>query len=503
MGHMLTAYRRSISTRPQHKPNNTTPNPMINSDKAKKTIADDKLELAADFIPRLAKITIEWPSEDGIVVGIFGPWGIGKTTILNMLESYTKISTNYSQAIIAPFSPWFYSDDGALITSFFSTIAQELGKEPDKPWREKAEIGLKAMGSFLTVASKGFSLFGASLDLEQVKKGLDAAASTAKESTDLINSLSQMAKNGEQKLRENREAVASALKELGATGGRLLIFLDDIDRLNKNELFNIFRLIRTIKELPYTTIILAMDESRVRDILRTATSEGYGSDYLEKIIQIPIHIPLPSFRKMAALLSEELKETFSKLNSELPAELTMNEHYTANELSIITRELETPRDLARYINSIKSLLLAGNDPDLNPTDAALIEALHTFHPDVYDRVRRNPSFFTERHEYKNQTDINAARELTLNRIIRGTEQQTSSTNEENIREILSALFGDLTRKSRSTNQTDDRVKRRIRSPEYFGNFFRYSATKGRLSTKATSEAAKAIINCAKSSPPSS
>ncbi|RKH41613.1 KAP family P-loop NTPase fold protein [Corallococcus sicarius] len=472
--------------------------PPLNPDQPPRKITDDKFDLADNFIPRLANITIKWPDEHGLVVGVFGQWGIGKTSILTMLSEYTSTHEDYKNTIIASFNPWFYSDTGALINSFFSTIAREFGKDKS-PWKKKAIVGLKAMSSFLTIASKGISIFGASVDLERFKEAAEAAsnaAGAAKESSDLIDALSNP-DDGEQRLRKGREAVAEALTEFGNSGGRLLILIDDLDRLSKDDLLSIFRLIRTVKDLPYTTILLAMDEERVRDILKHSTSEGYGEDYLDKIIQIPIHIPLPDFRKMASLISTDLETTFSFLDHPLPSALNAQKHYLPDEIRLITQEVETPRDLARYINSVRTLLLAGPNPDLNLVDAALIETLRIFYPDIYDRVRRSSKFLTDPFLFDDNPETIATRETELLRIIRGGLTNEPRSNETSIRSIINCLFGDPTKRAFNFGKREAASRRSIRSPDYFGNYFRYSATKGRLSSKQVKEAFETISNCAK------
>jgi len=174
----------SVST-----PAQTSIKSHISSDRPVESLAEDRYELQRHFIPRLARIGLEWPTQDGLVVGLFGTWGIGKTSILNMFRDYVdqqrgQGKERYKNVIFASFNPWFYEDTGALVTSFFATIAAELGTDQNKPWAGAAKT-LRAMGSFLTVASKGLTVFGVSVDVEKVAEAARIAAAASQQTGEI------------------------------------------------------------------------------------------------------------------------------------------------------------------------------------------------------------------------------------------------------------------------------------------------------------------------------
>jgi len=66
--------------------------------------------------------------KNSIVIGLFGAWGSGKTSIINMtlehIDLVSKNKTEYEKPIIVKFNPWNYSDQNQLVTQFFKYLKQ-------------------------------------------------------------------------------------------------------------------------------------------------------------------------------------------------------------------------------------------------------------------------------------------------------------------------------------------------------------------------------------------
>ena len=96
-----------------------------------------------------------------------------------------------------------------------------------------------------------------------------------------------------------KKALEKALKEVKK---KIVIVIDDIDRLTNTQIRDIFQLVKSVGDLPYIIYILAMD----REIVARALTEVHqtdGSRYLEKIIQMPVELPKLSKAELNVILS--------------------------------------------------------------------------------------------------------------------------------------------------------------------------------------------------------
>ena len=119
----------------------------ISSDTPIKNPKDDKLGYAI-FAKNLAESLQKADIPDGIVVGIYGKWGTGKSTLLHFIEAYLKDITKEDEIIIIHFNPWWYSGENALLNAFFSQLYskfkswKKVGRGLSKNMRNGAKIDL-------------------------------------------------------------------------------------------------------------------------------------------------------------------------------------------------------------------------------------------------------------------------------------------------------------------------------------------------------------------------
>ena len=82
-----------------------------------------------------------WRSDDinGLVVGISGPWGSGKTSLKTMLVEAINAARKTSQSFrVVEFEPWMYSGSGKLVSLLFNEVADDLSPTGGRLRRFKA-----------------------------------------------------------------------------------------------------------------------------------------------------------------------------------------------------------------------------------------------------------------------------------------------------------------------------------------------------------------------------
>jgi predicted KAP-like P-loop ATPase len=470
------------------------------SDHPRTKRAHDLLGVSRSTVPRLARIAVEWPTEEGVVLGLYGRWGSGKTSIFNFLREYIderrEHDDRYRQVYVVEFQPWIYEDHAALVASFFSTVAAEISPSDSSQWKEIGR-GLKKMGKFFAAAAGGVSFFGLSVD---AAKALKQAGEISQDTADFA----ELMDRGEVSLREARKEVVAGLEQIGAEGGRVLVVVDDLDRLGPAEMIGMLRLLRIAGDLPCVTLLVALDEQKVRSVLDAA---GYTAEYLEKIIPTGLRVPALREDKFIELVIAQLREVLSRLGLEPPEWLSSGTGFlgVSDQLGLILSYVRTPRDLTRYLNALRILLLSSeDDPDLNAEDALFLELIHVFQPEVYDRLREHRAFLTHDEGLRNwlaerRPGYREERIAQVTRIIRG-DALSEVAGESRTHELLERLFGDIENSIRPS-EIDSAVwasERRIRNPEIFWRYFGLAREESGWTARQVKDFTRELIHRAES-----
>lgn len=110
--------------------------------------AEDRFNRAS-FATRIAETIATRVDPSSIVLGIYGPWGDGKTSVLEMMQ---EALGSYPNAIVIRFNPWHFQSEDLLLRGFFATLADAMGQSLPN-MKEKAGALLTKYGSVLSLAS--------------------------------------------------------------------------------------------------------------------------------------------------------------------------------------------------------------------------------------------------------------------------------------------------------------------------------------------------------------
>jgi predicted KAP-like P-loop ATPase len=326
---------------------------------------ENDLFAISGFAKSLANGILKMERPEGMVVAINGPWGSGKSSVINLIKQHLQPNVNADKLSIVTFNPWWFKGEDALTLGFFSALQQAMKPSLSK----KSKKSLPKIGaSLLRLASS----IAPAADAAGAMGGGAAAGATLGWISSLIDS------------GDSIESLFEDLFEgLNNSKKRFVIVLDDIDRLAPDEALTVFRLIKSVGRLPNTTYVLAFD----RILSEKMVSERFpseGANFLEKIIQVSFDIPLPSTQSLNAYLSNHLGKILDEVEDDVGTHIGNMFH------DIVSPEIRTPRDASRYLNAL-SLTWPCVAGEVDVGDFIALEAYRLFQPGIYRAIRDNQS----------------------------------------------------------------------------------------------------------------
>ena len=192
----------------------------------------------AGFSNQLGKGIYEYNGKSGLVIGLFGEWGTGKTSVVNMAENEIKrlSEKDENKPLIVRFSPWNYTDKNNLISLFFQDLKINLYNQSEKSYYEKIADTLEKYSEAVDL-------------LNYVPLMGSGVVSTIKTILKIITKKSSKKST----LNETRKALEKALTEVDK---QIIVVIDDIDRLTNVQIRDIFQLVKQVADFPNCSVTI-------------------------------------------------------------------------------------------------------------------------------------------------------------------------------------------------------------------------------------------------------
>lgn len=339
-------------------------------------IIDKKDDLLgrSTFVSNLARSIVDNKSTDTFCIGIYGKWGSGKTSIINMLKqeigSVYEFDPNNQKPVVISFNPWNFSCNEHLLKQFFIRLYNELSSSKD---RKLGKVGTAIKKySFALEFSNYLPIpaYAAKLITTAGKKGAEIVG-------DKLESYS-LSKSDDIFLQKEK-----VIKLLNEQERKIIVIIDDIDRLSNEEIRLVFKLINSVANFPNVIYLLSFDKDIVVKALEKV-QEGNGNEYLEKIIQIPISLPEVKKDKINIVLFNKLDELLEVSG----VKFFDQSYWQAVFPKCIEPFINNLRDINRLYNVI-SFKLNSISSETNFVDIVAISTIETFCPQIYQWIKDN------------------------------------------------------------------------------------------------------------------
>ena len=286
--------------------------------------------------------------------GIYGKWGEGKTSLMNFVKSRLVKQGKDDCISIIEFNPWLVNNDDSLLREFFGSLMTSADNVVREAFRKYGSMAILASKTIVNAIAPGI---GSALGM-----GLELAKTALEDSRDTLSDLKE-----------------KASKAIVDSKRHLVIMIDDVDRLDKEELHSVFRLIRLVADFDNCIYLVALDPQLVSSSIRGFHGEGTTNDglhYLDKIIQIPITLPRIPKVNLQGIVRKELENTLEGY--------ILIDSFTSI-CDVVTPFFQNIRDLKRYNNQLR-FVLPHLKKEVNIKDLCILEAIKLKSPESYHRI---------------------------------------------------------------------------------------------------------------------
>jgi hypothetical protein len=340
-------------------------------------IRDEKEDLLASEAQAksFAETVLASGAHHGLVFGVDGPWGVGKTSFINLAERYWACEEDV--AIVCRFEPLRYATEPDLADRLIRDLSAAIQRKVFAPeFRPAASRYAR-----LIKGKADFSFLGFKLSLEPSQESVD----------ELLDDIDEV------------------LKRIGR---RVIIVIDDLDRLDAKTINNVLFATRRTFKLSQATYVLCYDT----EILAGGKEDGSRArEFLEKFVTVKLSLFVDS-SSIRDFLVRDWQRADNQLGS-IPSDTMMKLGAVLNELaSILDSNLAAKymplvgdlRKVKRFVNAMLLMQLERSNlgrTDFNKRDLINLILLHLNYPGLFrciyaEETEGRCGTFSVRREYE-------------------------------------------------------------------------------------------------------
>ncbi|MCF6227198.1 MAG: KAP family NTPase [Planctomycetes bacterium] len=410
------------------------------------------------FADVVAKILKSLPENESTVVGLFGGWGSGKSHLLQMIRN---LLNDDESTYVIEFNPWAHDTHWQLLEALFRSIEARLSLNSKSGGKTNKNIkklsgALKKYGRQLAQNAKlsiGVPILGVNLSSE-------TTAPTFKH----------------RHIQGAKEGLEKVLKDCQF---KIVIEIDDLDRMEKSRICAFFKLMNLTLGMPNINFLVAADYEVVKEAISSEYGESAGPEpALDKFIQVPVHLPPPPDIDLWLYTWELIKKVLR----------TADIRYTEEDLRVVYDGLKrsfelfitTPRQSIRLANALLvPLMTTGQDVDA--FDLVHIEGIRLLLPKVYSLIKGERSAFLG-----NVCSLSLTKDEQKDVLGAGLKESIDALTPDQqfrIKGLLKFIFPNMQIEERLTDafynklkswKKDAKYDKRVSSRAYVQEFFSYA-----------------------------
>ncbi|OOL21596.1 NTPase KAP, partial [Klebsiella aerogenes] len=326
-----------------------------------------------------------------ISIGVSGGWGAGKSSLVKMIASRLEGPSSEESCreennlekhsfVVLTFNPWLYQDFESARSALLQIVGDEIVRLTDENktiadkvselWRRINLLRVAQLsGEAALTLTTGIPIGSLGKTVSKLAGWFTSDDKSSNESSDtdsLELSASGLLKPSEPfsmpaHIQAFRDTLESILEELKIT---LVIFVDDLDRCLPQTAISTLESIRLLLFIRRSAFVIAADNDFIKAAVKVhfdgaGITGDVATNYFDKLIQVPLHVPRLGLNEAKAylvllLLERETnaghfsKERFNHALSVIPEKLR-------NSWKGETINQEFLYELVEHVNALKSL----------------------------------------------------------------------------------------------------------------------------------------------------
>lgn len=293
---------------------------------------------------------------DPLTIGIHARWGGGKSTLLGLIAE--DLESDDSVLVIRT-NPWEYDDHDDVKGTLISEVLDALTHH----FKDEASVGAKAKELLHRIS--------------WARVGKAVAKSVILQTIDLSGLAEALTPKG----RDTPESMAGFRSEFAELIGllpetrRVVVLVDDLDRCLPTAVTSTLEAIKLFLSVPGMVFVIAADQIMVRDAIAlnlgtAAAADRYAQRYLDKIVQLPVSIPVLPPHEAEAYVG--LLLAHAQMTDEQYAELVNHARArrVTGEFPLLAGMADLPSQLSDSDVRLASQLVHGlrSDTTVNPRE---------------------------------------------------------------------------------------------------------------------------------------